>query len=78
VLPLHPTQGYKTLNRIQSRIFNTAYRSNENVLVCAPTGQWDGWGRVWRKGAECRVSEKLRFRVGYQVGGLFVTMLPKV
>lgn len=31
-------QGYKTLNRIQSRIFNAAYNSNENLLVCAPTG----------------------------------------
>ncbi|MEW5302418.1 MAG: hypothetical protein WDW36_005207 [Sanguina aurantia] len=31
-------QGYKTLNRIQSRIFRTAFESNENVLVCAPTG----------------------------------------
>ncbi|KAG0625562.1 hypothetical protein M758_2G065100 [Ceratodon purpureus] len=31
-------QGYKTLNRIQSRIFPTAYNSNENLLVCAPTG----------------------------------------
>jgi hypothetical protein len=30
--------GYKTLNRIQSRIFRTAYTSNENMLVCAPTG----------------------------------------
>ncbi|GAX76248.1 hypothetical protein CEUSTIGMA_g3692.t1 [Chlamydomonas eustigma] len=33
-----PFKGYKTLNRIQSRIFNTAYNSNENILVCAPTG----------------------------------------
>lgn len=31
-------QGYKSLNRIQSRIFQTAYDSNENILVCAPTG----------------------------------------
>lgn len=31
-------QGYKSFNRIQSRIFRTAYRSNENILVCAPTG----------------------------------------
>ncbi|KAJ7519602.1 hypothetical protein O6H91_20G045600 [Diphasiastrum complanatum] len=31
-------EGYKTLNRIQSRIFHTAYNSNENILVCAPTG----------------------------------------
>ncbi|KAI4335915.1 hypothetical protein L6164_014511 [Bauhinia variegata] len=30
--------GYKTLNRIQSRIFETVYYSNENILVCAPTG----------------------------------------
>jgi hypothetical protein len=26
-------EGYKTLNRIQSRIFPTAYNSNENLLV---------------------------------------------
>ena len=32
--------GYKTLNRIQSRIFHTAFSSNENMLVCAPTGEW--------------------------------------
>lgn len=31
-------EGYKTLNRIQSRIFQAAYHSNENILVCAPTG----------------------------------------
>ncbi|XP_024368754.1 DExH-box ATP-dependent RNA helicase DExH14 isoform X1 [Physcomitrium patens] len=31
-------EGYKTLNRIQSRIFPTAFNSNENILVCAPTG----------------------------------------
>ncbi|GBG84220.1 hypothetical protein CBR_g38192 [Chara braunii] len=31
-------EGYKTLNRIQSRIFDTAYNTNENILVCAPTG----------------------------------------
>ncbi|RVW85572.1 DExH-box ATP-dependent RNA helicase DExH14 [Vitis vinifera] len=30
--------GYKSLNRIQSRIFQTVYYTNENVLVCAPTG----------------------------------------
>jgi activating signal cointegrator complex subunit 3 len=30
--------GFKTLNRIQSRIFETAYKSNENLLICAPTG----------------------------------------
>ncbi|XP_020701426.1 DExH-box ATP-dependent RNA helicase DExH14 isoform X3 [Dendrobium catenatum] len=31
-------RGYKSLNRIQSRIFHTTYYSNENILVCAPTG----------------------------------------
>ncbi|KAK7411347.1 hypothetical protein VNO78_02780 [Psophocarpus tetragonolobus] len=31
-------RGYKSLNRIQSRIFPTVYGTNENILVCAPTG----------------------------------------
>ncbi|XVF54413.1 hypothetical protein PTKIN_Ptkin05aG0178400 [Pterospermum kingtungense] len=31
-------QGYRSLNRIQSRIFQTVYYTNENILVCAPTG----------------------------------------
>ncbi|PON70319.1 Activating signal cointegrator 1 complex subunit [Trema orientale] len=31
-------RGYKSLNRIQSRIFQTVYHTNENILVCAPTG----------------------------------------
>ncbi|KAH9943329.1 Sec63-domain-containing protein [Epithele typhae] len=30
--------GYASLNRIQSIVFPTAYKSNENMLVCAPTG----------------------------------------
>ncbi|KAJ3793124.1 Sec63-domain-containing protein [Lentinula aff. detonsa] len=30
--------GYKALNRIQSIVYSTAYWSNENMLVCAPTG----------------------------------------
>lgn len=31
--------GYKSLNRMQSIVFPVAYRSNENMLVCAPTGR---------------------------------------
>jgi activating signal cointegrator complex subunit 3 len=31
-------QGVKCLNRIQSIVFPTAYTTNENMLVCAPTG----------------------------------------
>ena len=27
-----------SLNRIQSVVYETAYRTNENMLVCAPTG----------------------------------------
>ncbi|GAB4820015.1 hypothetical protein N2152v2_007061 [Parachlorella kessleri] len=30
--------GYKALNRIQSRIYQAAFTSNTNLLVCAPTG----------------------------------------
>eukprot|EP01027_Heterolobosea_sp_BB2_P026939 GEZU01042062.1.p1 GENE.GEZU01042062.1~~GEZU01042062.1.p1 ORF type:complete len:2174 (-),score=564.16 GEZU01042062.1:67-6525(-) len=30
--------GVKYLNRIQSRLFHAAYKSNENLLICAPTG----------------------------------------
>lgn len=28
----------KRLNRIQSLVFETAYNTNENLLICAPTG----------------------------------------
>lgn len=30
--------GYSTLNRIQSIVYPMAYHSNENLLICAPTG----------------------------------------
>jgi activating signal cointegrator complex subunit 3 len=30
--------GIKSLNRLQSELFKSAYHSNENMLVCAPTG----------------------------------------
>ncbi|KAH8118593.1 Sec63-domain-containing protein [Phellopilus nigrolimitatus] len=30
--------GYASLNRIQSIVYPTAYGTNENMLVCAPTG----------------------------------------
>ncbi|BGP29628.1 Putative steryl acetyl hydrolase mug81 [Rhodotorula toruloides] len=30
--------AYKTLNRLQSIVYPVAYKSNENMLVCAPTG----------------------------------------
>jgi hypothetical protein len=31
-------KGYEKLNRIQSSVFSSAYHSNENLLICAPTG----------------------------------------
>jgi activating signal cointegrator complex subunit 3 len=31
-------RGIKTLNRLQSAVYQTAYKSNNNMLVCAPTG----------------------------------------
>lgn len=30
--------GYKTLNRMQSLVYPVAYHTNENMLICAPTG----------------------------------------
>ncbi|XP_010788399.1 U5 small nuclear ribonucleoprotein 200 kDa helicase [Notothenia coriiceps] len=31
-------EGFKTLNRIQSKLYKTALETDENLLVCAPTG----------------------------------------
>lgn len=31
-------KGYQSLNRIQSLVYPVAYRTNENMLICAPTG----------------------------------------
>ena len=31
-------KGIPCLNRLQSRLFDTAYKTNHNLLVCAPTG----------------------------------------
>ena len=31
-------QGYKSLNRVLSLVRPIAYTTNENMLICAPTG----------------------------------------
>ncbi|KAK4126252.1 Sec63-domain-containing protein [Parathielavia appendiculata] len=31
-------KGYKTLNRMQSMVYPVAYKTSENMLICAPTG----------------------------------------
>ena len=33
-------EGFKTLNRIQSRLSKSAIESDENLLLCAPTVSW--------------------------------------
>jgi antiviral helicase SLH1 len=36
---IRPTfKGYTGLNRVQSIVYPIAFQSNENMLVCAPTG----------------------------------------
>lgn len=35
-------KGYKTLNRMQSLVYPVAYKTNENMLICAPTGAVSG------------------------------------
>lgn len=32
--------GTTSLNPMQSQVFDTAYNTQENILVCAPTGMW--------------------------------------
>ena len=34
----HITQGIKKLNRLQSELYHAAFHTNDNLLVCAPTG----------------------------------------
>ena len=31
-------KSYKSLNRVQSIVYPVAYGTNENMLICAPTG----------------------------------------
>lgn len=37
-LTMNGLQAYETLNRVQSIVYPIAYGTNENMLVCAPTG----------------------------------------
>lgn len=34
----HAFDGFETLNTVQSRLYETALKTSENVLLCAPTG----------------------------------------
>jgi hypothetical protein len=31
-------KDYKTMNRMQSLVYPVAYKTSENMLICAPTG----------------------------------------
>lgn len=35
-------KGYKALNRMQSLVYPVAYKTSENMLICAPTGAVSG------------------------------------
>lgn len=36
-------EGFKTLNRIQSKLFKTTMDTDENLLICAPTVSTTCW-----------------------------------
>jgi antiviral helicase SLH1 len=43
-------RGYKSLNRMQSLVYPVAYRTSENMLICAPTGAVSGGGDERKRG----------------------------
>lgn len=43
-------EGFKTLNRIQSKLYRAALESDENLLLCAPTVKPPTDSRVRRVG----------------------------
>ena len=53
--------GYKALNRMQSLVYPVAYRTNENMLICAPTGavRGDVFSENKKRGANICIREKL-------------------
>lgn len=38
-------QGFEKLNVIQSIVFEEAYKTKDNLLICAPTGA--GWLHIY-------------------------------
>ena len=41
-------EGSSSLNPMQSAVFDAAYNTRENLLICAPTGEFDGGGKGGR------------------------------
>ena len=46
-------KGYKSLNRMQSLVYPVAYKTSENMLICAPTGAVRIWGALFPLRAVC-------------------------
>lgn len=61
-------KGVTTLNRLQSAVFPVAFHSNENLLVCAPTGAGKtnvALLTIFREIVSVKVRDKLQFKVVY-------------
>lgn len=65
---LSAMKGVTTLNRLQSAVFPVAFHSNENLLVCAPTGAGKtnvALLTIFREIVGVRTRDKLNFKVVY-------------
>lgn len=61
-------KGVTSLNRLQSAVFPIAFHSNENLLVCAPTGAGKtnvALLTIFREIVAVKTREKLNFKVVY-------------
>lgn len=61
-------KGVTTLNRLQSAVFPVAFHSNENLLVCAPTGAGKtnvALLTIFREIVGVKTRDKLQFKVVY-------------
>jgi len=56
-------KGYKTLNRMQSLVYPVAYKTSENMLVCAPTGAVSDFTTPQHHGRLDRASVLIYIRV---------------
>lgn len=65
---LQAMRGVKTLNRLQSSVFPVAFQSDENMLVCAPTGAGKtnvALLTIFREIVSVKLREKRAFKVVY-------------
>lgn len=65
---LRAMRGVKRLNRLQSMVYPVAFKSNENLLVCAPTGAGKtnvALLTIFREIVAVKTREQLNFKVVY-------------